>query len=107
MLGGAQERARRGGLENVPAIVGFGAAAAELAEPGRLATEAERAMGLTARLTTAATAVEGVVRFGSTLVVNPGSATLPRNLTNIPGTVAILEVADGVVRSAEIVQLGE
>jgi len=51
--------------------------------------------------------IEGVVRFGSTLVVNPGSATLPRNLTNIPGTVAILEVADGVVRSAEIVQLGE
>jgi putative phosphoesterase len=51
--------------------------------------------------------IEGVVRFGSTLVVNPGSATLPRNLTNIPGTVAILEVADGAVRSAEIVQLGE
>ena len=51
--------------------------------------------------------IEGVVRFGSTLVVNPGSATLPRNLTDIPGTVAILEVADGVVRSAEIVQLGE
>ena len=51
--------------------------------------------------------IEGVVRFGSTLVVNPGSATLPRNLTDLPGTVAILEVADGVVRSAEIVQLGE
>jgi uncharacterized protein len=51
--------------------------------------------------------IEGVVRFGSTLVVNPGSATLPRNLTNIPGTVAILEVADGAVRAAEIVQLGE
>ena len=51
--------------------------------------------------------IEGVVRFGATLVVNPGSATLPRNLTNIPGTVAILEVADGVVRSAQIVQLGE
>jgi putative phosphoesterase len=51
--------------------------------------------------------IEGVVRFGATLVVNPGSATLPRNLTNIPGTVAILEVADGVVRSAQIVELGE
>jgi len=51
--------------------------------------------------------IEGVVRFGSTLVVNPGSATLPRNLTDLPGTVAILEVADGVVRSAEIIQLGE
>jgi cysteine desulfurase len=31
VVGGAQERARRGGLENIPAIVGFGAAAAELA----------------------------------------------------------------------------
>ncbi|MCZ7524988.1 MAG: aminotransferase class V-fold PLP-dependent enzyme [Acidimicrobiia bacterium] len=31
VVGGAQERARRGGLENVPAIVGFGAAAALLA----------------------------------------------------------------------------
>jgi uncharacterized protein len=51
--------------------------------------------------------VEGVVRFGSTLVVNPGSATLPRNLVDIPGTVAILEIADGLVLSAEIVQLGE
>ena len=51
--------------------------------------------------------IEGVVRFGATLVINPGSATLPRNLTDIPGTVAILEVADGVVRSAQIVQLGE
>ena len=31
VVGGAQERARRAGIENVPAIVGFGAAAAELA----------------------------------------------------------------------------
>lgn len=31
VVGGMQERARRGGIENVPAIVGFGAAAAELA----------------------------------------------------------------------------
>ena len=31
VVGGAQERARRGGIEDVPAIVGFGAAAAELA----------------------------------------------------------------------------
>ena len=50
--------------------------------------------------------VEGVARFGSTLVVNPGSATLPRNLVDVPGTVAILEVAGGNV-TAEIIQLGE
>jgi len=51
--------------------------------------------------------IDGVARFGSTLVVNPGSATLPRNLVDIPGTVAILEIADGAVLSAEIIQLGE
>ena len=33
LVGGAQERARRAGLENVPAIVGFGAAAARTAPP--------------------------------------------------------------------------
>ena len=50
--------------------------------------------------------LEGVIRFGNTLVVNPGSATLPRNLVDMPGTVAILEItADGRV-SAEIVTLG-
>ena len=36
VVGGAQERARRGGIENVPAIVGFGAAAAELLDGDRL-----------------------------------------------------------------------
>jgi uncharacterized protein len=51
--------------------------------------------------------VEGVVRYGATLIVNPGSATLPRNLVDVPGTVAILEIANGAVVSAEIVQLGE
>ncbi|MHB8329328.1 MAG: metallophosphoesterase family protein [Acidimicrobiales bacterium] len=49
--------------------------------------------------------VEGIVRYGSTLVVNPGSATLPHNLVNVPGTVAILEVASGKVVGAEIITL--
>jgi putative phosphoesterase len=49
--------------------------------------------------------VEGVTRFGSTLVVNPGSATLPRNLVGVPGTVAILEIRSGGEVSAEIVSL--
>ena len=48
---------------------------------------------------------EGIVRYGDTLVVNPGSATLPRNLVNIPGTVAILEILNGAA-SAEIIKLG-
>ncbi len=63
LLGGAQERARRAGIENVPAIVGFGAAAAELAGDG-LTTEATRARALTDRLITGALAVEGVTRLG-------------------------------------------
>jgi len=49
--------------------------------------------------------LEGVVRFGRTLVVNPGSATLPRNLVGVPGTVGILEIVSGRV-SAEIIKLG-
>ena len=50
--------------------------------------------------------LEGIVRFGDTLVVNPGSATLPRNLVDVPGTVAILEIAAGGRVSAEIITLG-
>lgn len=50
--------------------------------------------------------LEGVVRFGPTLVVNPGSATLPRNLVGVPGTVGILEVGAGGSVSVEIINLG-
>jgi uncharacterized protein len=49
--------------------------------------------------------LEGVTRFGATLVVNPGSATLPRNLVDVPGTVAILEIASGGKVTAEIIRL--
>jgi cysteine desulfurase len=64
VVGGAQERARRGGLENVPAIVGFGAAAAAVAD-GALAREAGSARALTDRLTgETVAAVDGVERFG-------------------------------------------
>jgi putative phosphoesterase len=48
--------------------------------------------------------LEGVTRFGATTVINPGSATLPRNLVNVPGTVAILEIIDGRI-AAEILSL--
>ena len=50
--------------------------------------------------------VEGIVRYGSTLVVNPGSATLPHNLVDVPGTVVRLDVVGGKVVSAEIITLG-
>ena len=63
IVGGAQERTRRAGIEDVPAIVGFGAAAAELAD-GRLDDEAATAWRQTARLVADAVAVEGVHQLG-------------------------------------------
>lgn len=50
IVGGDQERARRAGAENVPGLVGFGAACAELAEPGRLDAEAATQRQLSSRL---------------------------------------------------------
>jgi uncharacterized protein len=50
--------------------------------------------------------LEGVTRFGPTMVVNPGSATLPRNLVGVPGTVGILEISATGRCSVEIVKLG-
>jgi cysteine desulfurase len=64
VAGGAQERARRGGIEDVPAIVGFGVAAAELAAGDRLASEASRAREQTERLAAGALAVHGVEQYG-------------------------------------------
>lgn len=65
VVGGAQERARRGGLEDVPAMVGFGAAAGELAVDGLLAAEARAQRQLTERVADEAPQrVGGVVRYG-------------------------------------------
>jgi len=61
LLGGAQERARRAGIENVPAIVGFGAAVATL----DVQRESSAQRRLIDRAAAAATAIPGVERFGA------------------------------------------
>jgi cysteine desulfurase len=64
LVGGEQERGRRAGLEDVAAAVGFGAAAAALAEPGRIGAEAAAAHEATGRLLDAALSVDGVLPYG-------------------------------------------
>lgn len=63
LLGGDQERARRAGLENVPAVVGFGAACEALGN-GVLADEEADSRRLTDRLAEGLVALEGVERYG-------------------------------------------
>ena len=63
LVGGEQERGRRAGLEDLPAAIGFGAAAAALAGPA-LGEEAARLRRHTARLEAAACAVPGVSVLG-------------------------------------------
>lgn len=62
LLGGEQERARRGGLENTPAAVALGAVCAELSETR--ATEAAEAKRLTDQIRTALASVPGITEFG-------------------------------------------
>jgi cysteine desulfurase len=69
IVGGEQERARRGGMENVPAIVGFGVAAGEVASS--LPVESTAARRQTEALLGAALAVPGVVAYGDTLLRLP------------------------------------
>jgi cysteine desulfurase len=64
IVGGDQERARRAGLENLPAAIGFGAAAETLCEAGRMATESQLARTLTDKMIAAATRCDGVNLLG-------------------------------------------
>ena len=66
VVGGDQERARRGGLENVVGILGFGAAAGVLAADGcrRMHDEAREAAALIGRLEAGCAAFPGVRGVG-------------------------------------------
>jgi len=70
LIGSEQERARRAGFENVPAIVGFAAACDELQGP-TLAAEADRATDLTNRVLAGIADLDGVLAYGD------ASARLP------------------------------
>jgi cysteine desulfurase len=63
LVGGEQERGRRGGLEPIPALLAFGAAARALAG-GALETEASTARGQIAEVVQAALGVDGVEVVG-------------------------------------------
>jgi len=64
LVGGSQERARRGGLENLAALAGFGAAAALLSAEGVMAEEADRARELTDRVAELCRSLTEVDRYG-------------------------------------------
>ncbi len=63
LVGGEQERGRRAGLEALPALLAFGAAAAELAD-GTIDAEATTARGQIEDMVKAALSVEGVEVVG-------------------------------------------
>ncbi len=64
LVGSDQERARRAGLEPVAALAGLGAAAAAVADDGRLAAEEAEARRLTDRVLAGVADVEGVAVHG-------------------------------------------
>jgi cysteine desulfurase len=72
LVGGAQERARRAGIENVPAWVGFGAACADV----NVEREATEQRALIAVAASVIDRVPDIERFGS----DRAAATLPHVL---------------------------
>jgi cysteine desulfurase len=69
LVGGEQERGRRAGLEPIPALIAFGAAAAALASDNQqlIGTETETARRQVAAVVDAALAVDGVEVVGPAL----------------------------------------
>ncbi len=94
LVGGAQERARRGGLENIAGAVGFGAVARALADDERLARE-------TADLATHGAGLVDAARSGG-LGAGVGLLGDPDPAGRLPGLVCLS--IDGV--EAEPVLLG-
>jgi cysteine desulfurase len=94
ILGGAQERARRAGLENVPAIVGFGAAVSGL----DVEAEAEANRGLIAR------AIAGIARIDN--IDQLGSGELPNILSLSVGGVEAEPVLLGLDQAGVAVHSG-
>jgi cysteine desulfurase len=72
LFGGDQERARRAGMENAPGIIGFGALASTLAEPGRAARERAQSDAQIAAIDAAALEISGVVAYGDSNHRLPG-----------------------------------
>jgi cysteine desulfurase len=64
LVGGDQERARRAGLENVPALAGLGACAARLADPAQAEAEVAAALAHTRRVLDAVPDLDGVAIYG-------------------------------------------
>jgi cysteine desulfurase len=74
LLGGDQERARRAGHENTPAIVGFGAACASLSTDGALGNESTANRRRRQRIVEAAAEIEGVAVLGDPDWARPDAA---------------------------------
>jgi cysteine desulfurase len=86
LLGGHQERGRRGGTENVPGIVGLGKAA-ELAA-AHLGDERTRVRGLRDRLEEGLLAIPGTRRNGHPSIRLPGTTNV--SFKNVEGEAILL-----------------
>ena len=95
--GGGQERGFRAGTENVAAIAGFGAAAAELA--ATIDEETRRIRALRDRLEAVLTAIPGVTLFGARVERLPNTINLA--IDGVPAETALIALdLDGIAVSS-------